>query len=124
MHMALFRVRDGFISAKVSEIFYEPLGDWKIGDECWDNPSRTFGQCLNATNSSGKNAYRTFLKYLQESFNLAYVHNARSTLIIKLENVCIQSDVIVACEKMQLHCILVPLCVWEVPKRFDMQFPY
>ena len=26
--------------------------------------SRTLGQCLNATNSSGKNAYRTFLKYL------------------------------------------------------------
>ena len=30
--------------------------------------SRTLGQCLNATNSSGKNAYRTFLKYLQLSF--------------------------------------------------------
>ena len=30
--------------------------------------SRTLGQCLNATNSSGKNAYRTFLKYLQVSF--------------------------------------------------------
>ena len=41
MHMALFRVRDGFISAQVSEIFHEPLGEWKIGDECWDNPSRT-----------------------------------------------------------------------------------
>ena len=26
MHMALFRVRDGFISAQVSEIFHEPLG--------------------------------------------------------------------------------------------------
>ena len=39
MHMALFRVRDGFISAQVSEIFQEPLGEWKIGDECWDNPS-------------------------------------------------------------------------------------
>ena len=25
MHMALFRVRDGFISAQVSEIFHEPL---------------------------------------------------------------------------------------------------
>ena len=32
--------------------------------------SRTLGQCLNATNSSGKNAYRTFLKYLQVSFQL------------------------------------------------------
>ena len=40
MHMALFRVRDGFISAQVSEIFHQPLGEWKIGDECWDNPSR------------------------------------------------------------------------------------
>ena len=30
--------------------------------------SRTLGQCLNATNSSGKNAYRTFLKYQQVSF--------------------------------------------------------
>ena len=30
--------------------------------------SRTLGQCLNATNSSGKNVYRTFLKYLQVSF--------------------------------------------------------
>ena len=27
MHMALFRVRDGFISAQVSEIFHEPLGE-------------------------------------------------------------------------------------------------
>ena len=34
MHMALFRVRDGFISAQVSEIFHEPLGELKIGDEC------------------------------------------------------------------------------------------
>ena len=34
MHMALFRVRDGCISAQVSEIFHEPLGEWKIGDEC------------------------------------------------------------------------------------------
>ena len=25
--MALFRVRDGFISAQVSEIFHEPLGE-------------------------------------------------------------------------------------------------
>ena len=33
MHMALFRVRDGFISAQVSEIFHEPLGVWKLGDE-------------------------------------------------------------------------------------------
>ena len=41
MHMTLFRVRDGFNSAQVSEIFHEPLGEWKIGDECWDNPSRT-----------------------------------------------------------------------------------
>ena len=42
MHMVLFRVRDGFISAQVSKIFHEPLGEWKIGDECWDNsPSRT-----------------------------------------------------------------------------------
>ena len=41
MLMALFRVRDGFISAQVSEIFHEPLGEWKIGDECWDNPSCT-----------------------------------------------------------------------------------
>ena len=41
MHMTLFRVRDGFISAQISEIFHEPLGEWKIGDECWDNPSRT-----------------------------------------------------------------------------------
>ena len=30
--------------------------------------SRTLGQCLNATNISGKNAYRTFCKYLQVSF--------------------------------------------------------
>ena len=27
MHMTLFRVRDGFISAQVSEIFHEPLGE-------------------------------------------------------------------------------------------------
>ena len=27
MHMALFRVRDGSISAQVSEIFHEPLGE-------------------------------------------------------------------------------------------------
>ena len=27
MHMALFRVRDGYISAQVSEIFHEPLGE-------------------------------------------------------------------------------------------------
>ena len=27
MHMALFRVRDGFISAQVSEIFHKPLGE-------------------------------------------------------------------------------------------------
>ena len=27
MHMALFRVRDGFVSAQVSEIFHEPLGE-------------------------------------------------------------------------------------------------
>ena len=33
MHMALFRVRDGFSSAQVSEIFHETLGEWKIGDE-------------------------------------------------------------------------------------------
>ena len=32
--------------------------------------SRTLGQCLNETNSSGKNAYHTFLKYLQVSFQL------------------------------------------------------
>ena len=30
--------------------------------------SRTLVQCLHATNSSGKNAYRTFLKYPQVSF--------------------------------------------------------
>ena len=27
MHMALFRVRYGFISAQISEIFHEPLGE-------------------------------------------------------------------------------------------------
>ena len=32
-HMALFRVRDGFISAQVSEIFHEPLGT--ISDVLW-----------------------------------------------------------------------------------------
>ena len=41
IHMALFRVRDGFISTQVSETFHKPLGEWKIGDECWDNPSCT-----------------------------------------------------------------------------------
>ena len=58
--------------------------------------SRTLGQCPNATNSSGKNAYRTFLKYLQVSFNLSYVPNPGSTLIITLNNDCILFDVIVA----------------------------
>ena len=66
--------------------------------------SRTLGQCLNATNSSGKNAYRMFLSIYKYRFNLAYVHNPRSTLIITLNNICIQSDVIVTCEKM--HMIL------------------
>ena len=46
MHMTLFRVRDGFISAQVSEIFHESLGEWKIGDECWDNPYRTRNKAI------------------------------------------------------------------------------
>ena len=61
---------------------------------------RTLGQCLNATNSSGKNAYRTFLKYPQVSFQFGL--HTRSSLIITLENVCIQSHVIVVCEKMHM----------------------
>ena len=55
-HMALFRVRDGFISAQLHTTHKSPksftslyrlalplasLGEWEIGDECWDNPSRT-----------------------------------------------------------------------------------
>ena len=72
--------------------------------------SRTLGQCLNATNSSGKNAYRTFLNswsIYKYRFNLSYVYNPRSTLIITLKNVCIQSDVIVACEKMHMVLFFV-----------------
>ena len=37
--------------------------------------SRTLGQCLNAANSSGKNAYRTYLKYLQVSFQYERIGN-------------------------------------------------
>ena len=47
--MALFRERDGFISTQVSEISHKPLGEWKIGDECWDNPSRTSAEITHLT---------------------------------------------------------------------------
>ena len=43
-------------------IYHYRSGLWRMSCHC------LLGQCLNATNSSGENAYRTFLKYLQVSF--------------------------------------------------------
>ena len=69
--------------------------------------------------SRSYHASRTFLKYLQVSFQFGL--HPRSTLIITLENVCIQSGVIVACEKM--YMVLFFVCMRFTVTRTNAFYP-
>ena len=87
--------------------------------------SRTLGQCLNATNSFGKNAYRTFLKYLQLSFQFVLRTQPTFNLINNNIDECLYSVQCYRSVRENAHgivscavCVLPSLVTKSRPRRF------